>query len=133
MEVNPYLEKLSYEEDTGLAAKDIADIEREIDFKYPMEYREMLKKINGGYGNIGDFYIDFWEVEDVLSYYDENEDLKNFVIFASDGCGVAFAFKKENRSIYSIPMDSLEEDYSKKIAENYSDFIKNICCGQLKY
>lgn len=133
MEVNTYLEKINYEENTNLKQQDIEDIERQIDFAYPMEYKKLLSKFNGGYGNIGEYYIDFWEVSDTLYYYEENEDIKDFIIFASDGCGMAFAFKKRDGAIYSIPMDSLEKEYSKRIADSYNDFVESMYKGQLKY
>lgn len=133
MDLDIYLKKIKFEEKTGLSKEDIIDIEREIGFVYPIEYKEMLMKFNGGYGSIGRYYIDFWEIDDILVYYDENEDIKDLIIFASDGCGVAFAFKKKNQSICSIPMDSLKKAYSREISANYVEFLQKMYDGKLKY
>lgn len=133
MDLDIYLKKLKFEEKTGLSKEDIIDIERKIGFVYPIEYKELLMKFNGGYGSIGEYYIDFWEIDDILVYYDENEDIKDLIIFASDGCGVAFAFKKKGQSICSIPMDSLKKAYSREISANYVEFLQKMYDGKLKY
>lgn len=133
MESNFFLEKIRFDENTGMSQKDIIDIEKKINFVYPAEYEELLMRFDGGHGNIGEFYIDFWGSDDILFYNEEFEELDDLILFASDGCGIAFAFKKGDKSIYSIPMDCLEKRYSKKIASNYTDFLQKIYNGTLKY
>ena len=65
--------------------------------------------------------------------YEDIENLDGLIPFASDGCGIAFAFDKKSEEIVSIPMDCLERNYAKIIAVNYDDFIDRICSHKLQY
>ncbi len=120
-------------ESIGLSEKDIADFEKEINWHFPKEYREILKAVDGGYGKIGDFYIDFWNLNDIIFYYEDIENLDGLIPFASDGCGIAFAFDKKNEEIVSIPMDCLERNYAKIIAANFGDFVDRLYSHKLQY
>ena len=116
-----------------MSEKDITDFEKEINWDFPTDYREILMAVDGGYGKIGDFYIDFWNLNDIIFYYEDIENLDGLIPFASDGCGIAFAFDKKSEEIVSIPMDCLERNYAKIIAVNYDDFIDRICSHKLQY
>ena len=70
---------------------------------------------------------------DIIFYYEDIENLDGLIPFASDGCGIAFAFDKKSEEIVSIPMDCLERNYAKIIAVNYDDFIDRICSHKLQY
>ena len=69
----------------------------------------------------------------IIFYYEDIENLDGLIPFASDGCGIAFAFDKKSEEIVSIPMDCLERNYAKIIAVNYDDFIDRICSHKLQY
>ena len=72
-------------------------------------------------------------INDIIFYYEDIEDLDGLIPFASDGCGIAFAFDKKSEEIVSIPMDCLERNYAKIIAVNYDDFIDRLCSHKLQY
>ena len=133
MNTQEIVKTIETSESIGLSEKDIADFEKEINWQFPAAYREILIAVDGGYGKIGDFYIDFWSLNDIIFYYEDIEDLDGLIPFASDGCGIAFAFDKKSEEIVSIPMDCLERNYAKIIAINYDDFIDRLCSHKLQY
>ncbi|MBK1811935.1 SMI1/KNR4 family protein [Clostridium sp. YIM B02505] len=83
------------------AESQICNVEEELGIKFPEEYRSILKLYNGGSGEGGEHYIDLWSLEDIVDFYEENmaDESKDLVVFASDGCGMAYAFKKGYREI----------------------------------
>ena len=80
--------------------------ELELGIKFPEELRKILLLYNGGSGEIGDYYLDLWSLEDIVDFYQENMEVEenNLVPFASDGCGMAFALKKGSSEIRIIPL-----------------------------
>ena len=107
--------------------------EEELKILFPKEYTEFLLEYHGGSGEIGEYYIDMWSLEDVIDFYDECTEtgLEELVVFASDGGGMGYAFDKKNNSIRIIPMDSLEYEYSKKCSDNFENFIQDMLDNKL--
>ena len=60
MNTQEIIKTIETNQSIGLSEKDIADFEKEINWRFPTNYREILIAVDGGYGKIGDFYIDFW-------------------------------------------------------------------------
>lgn len=123
----------NFEEDEQNTESQICKVEGELGIKFPEEYRSILRLYNGGSGKIGEYYVDLWSLEDIVDFYEENmgDESKNLVVFASDGCGMAYAFKKDYSEIRIIPMDSLEYEYSKKCSDNFYQFIQDMYLGKL--
>ena len=123
----------NFQEDEQNTESQICKVEAELGIKFPEEYRGILKLYNGGSGEIGEYYIDLWSLEDIVDFYEENmgDESKDLVVFASDGCGMAYAFKKGYAEIRFIPMDSLEYVYSKRCSDNFYQFIKDMYVGRL--
>lgn len=111
----------------------INEVQKELGISFPNKYSEILRKHNGGSGNIGNYYIDMWRIEDIIDFYAECSEtgLDNLVVFASDGSGMAYAFDKKDYSVRIIPMDSLEYEYSKKCSNNFEEFIQKMLDGKL--
>ncbi|MGC6174272.1 SMI1/KNR4 family protein [Lacrimispora sp. 38-1] len=111
----------------------ICRAELELGIKFPEELRKILLLYNGGSGEIGDYYLDLWSLEDIIDFYQENMEVEenNLVPFASDGCGMAFALKKGSSEIRIIPMDSLEYKYSKVCGNNFNKFVHDMYSGDL--
>ena len=118
---------------TGLSEENLIRFEKEINWHFPTEYREIIKTVDGGYGEINNSYIDFWCINDIGLYIDEVTDSDELLLFASDGCGIAFAFDKRSNEVLSLPMDCLERSYAKIIANSFSDFIEKIESHKLDY
>lgn len=123
----------NFQEDEQNTESQICKVEEELGIKFSKEYRSILKLYNGGSGEIGEYYIDLWSLEDIVDFYEENmgDESKDLVIFASDGCGMAYAFKKGYAEIRFIPMDSLEYAYSKRCSDNFYQFIHDMYLGRL--
>jgi hypothetical protein len=133
MNIQEIVQKIKTNESVGLSEKYITDFENEINWHFPEDFRNILKAVDGGYGEVGYNYIDFWSINDIGFYVDEMKDLDELILFASDGCGMAFAFDKRSNEIYSIPMDCLERGYEKIIAKNFNDFIQKLTSQKLEY
>ena len=84
MNTQEIIKTIETNQSIGLSEKDIADFEKEINWRFPTNYREILIAVDGGYGKIGDFYIDFWNLNDIIFYYEDIEDLDGLIPFASD-------------------------------------------------
>ena len=130
---NNIFKKFNFQEDEQNTESQVGEVEKQLEIKFPEEYRSILKLYNGGSGEIGDYYIDLWSLEDIINFYEDNmgDEIKDLVLFASDGCGMAYAFKKNNIEIRTIPMDSLEYEYSKRCSEDFNQFIQEMCLGNL--
>ena len=133
--VKKIIQKITTNETEGLSEEKILEFEKEINWHLPAEYREILKSVDGGYGEVGNNYIDFWNIDDIGFYIEDvnDNDLDELILFASDGCGIAFAFDKRNNEILSIPMDCLERSCAKTIANSFSEFIQKLDSQKLEY
>lgn len=123
----------NFQEDEQNTESQICVVEAELGIKFPEEYRSILKLHNGGSGEIGGYYIDLWGLEDIVDFYEENmeDESRDLIVFASDGCGMAYAFKKGCAEIRIIPMDSLEYEYSKRCSDNFYQLIQDMYLGRL--
>ncbi len=133
MNIQEIIEVIRTDRSIGLLEEDISDFENNTDWHFPKEYKEILLSVDGGYGQIGKYYVDFWNLNDVCFYYENMESLEGLIPFASDGCGIAFAFDINDDAIFSIPMDCLEKIYAKKIATNFCDFLDKLIAQDLDY
>lgn len=111
----------------------VREFEKNIDVVFPNEYRKIISMSNGSNGDIGNEYIEFWSLEDIEDFeiVIGKESLNGLVPFASDGCGMAYAFKRGSNEIRMIPMDSLDLKSSRKCAENFDDFIMKLYDGKI--
>jgi hypothetical protein len=57
--------------------------EEEINYKLSEKYIEFMKKCNGGFGDIGEGYIDIWGLDEVVDFY-SNCSMKQYIVFADD-------------------------------------------------
>lgn len=133
MDIQEIVQKIKTNESVGLSEDIIADFEKDINWHFPADFRNILKAVDGGYGQVGYNYIDFWSINDIGFYIEEMKDLDELILFASNGCGMAFAFDKRSNEIFSIPMDCLERDYAKIIAKDFNDFIHKLTSQKLEY
>lgn len=123
-EMNKLFEHFKFNHDLENTKEDIENIENEIKIKFPKEYIDFMLFSNGGFGNIRDEYLEVWNLEDIVDFYENCCDcgLDEIVAFASNGAGIGYAFKKETLEIISIPMDSLESNYILKCSNNFIEF-----------
>ncbi len=123
-EENKLFEKFKFNRDLENTREDIENVENEIKINFPKEYVDFMLFSNGGFGNIGDEYLDVWNLEDIVDFYENCCDcgLEEVVLFASNGAGIGYAFYKESLEIISIPMDSLESNSISKCNKSFIEF-----------
>jgi len=94
----------------------------------PSDYIEVMKIFNGGEGWINGSYIRFYPLEDlahVNQIYHVQEFLPKMLIFASTGCGEAYAFDfdKPQPIITKIPFIPLDREYGETISTDFDSFL----------
>ena len=88
-----------FEGNPPASALAISQCEVESNVELPSDYKEFLKKTNGGQGFIGKAYVIFWQVDELLKMntsYNVAEFWPDLFLFGSDGGGEAFAFDKRS-------------------------------------
>ncbi len=133
MEVDNLIPLITTYDGDGLLEERVAVLEKELNWSLPEDYRHLLLATDGGYSNIGGFYIDFWNINDIAFYAENVETLDGLISFASDGCGIAFAFDRKGEGVLSIPMDCLLRNCAKIIAKDFKDFLDKIENQELVY
>ena len=63
---NNIFKKFNFQEDEQNTESQVGEVEKQLEIKFPEEYRSILKLYNGGSGEIGDYYIDLWSLEEIL-------------------------------------------------------------------
>jgi hypothetical protein len=72
----------------------IAESEKQLPGKLPLEYVEFLKLTNGAEGFVGRAYVMLWSVEELASMnhsYEVQDYAPGLLIFGSDGGGEAYS------------------------------------------
>lgn len=133
MNIQGIIEEIKTNESVGISKEKIDEFENTIGWQFPKEYKEILIEVDGGYGQIGKYFLDFWNLNDISFYYEDMDSIEGLIPFASDGCGITFAFETHCDAIFTIPMDCLEKSYAKKISDNFCEFIDKIVEQELVY
>lgn len=131
--MNENIEKIIATMDLNPAgsAEAIAEAEKNLNVKFPQEYKDFILKYNGGEGEIGEEgYLVVWSVDDIAQY-NEDYDVETYnpglVYFGSDGGDMAFAFDKrtEDMPIVSIPFDAIELEDMESAGDTFFEFLQN--------
>jgi hypothetical protein len=108
-----------------------SDIEKLLRLRvnFPSDYIEFLKYANGAEGSIGaEGYLSISSVDEVIVINKElkSSDLESqILLFASDGAGVWYAFKKGvSTAIVEIDLYDISPDSFVFRASNFKDFLK---------
>ncbi|OLU16543.1 SMI1/KNR4 family protein [Pseudomonas sp. PA1(2017)] len=101
----------------------LADLSMSVDFEFPTNYIEFLKKHDGGEGFIGENYIIFWKAEELVDFNREYEVEKyapGIFLFASDGAGEGYGFDTENKKmpIIRLPFVGMYRQYANPVADD---------------
>ncbi len=128
-----FLERNNFEHFEPLKADEIDCVQKEVGYTFPQEYLEWMCYSNGGQGEINNNYIDLWPIEDVRDFYEDCNLYERFtyVIFASDGCGMGYAFSKSTDEIFFIPLDSLNNKSAKKCADSFTQLFDLLATDNL--
>lgn len=94
----------------------------------PKDYIDFLLKTNGAEGFIGDNYVIFWAIEELIELnkaYEVDEYKPGLLLFGSNGSGEAFAFDKRSlpMKIVQIPFISIDLKDSIELSSTFYDFL----------
>lgn len=117
--------------DTKEIKKQIIELERKINVKFPDLYVDFLSKINGGdtfeIKNTGICMYSYSDLEERNETYQVYEFEPKYFMIGQDGDLAFFIFRNNpnNNSIYSNDLGALGSVDMKKEADNIFDFIKS--------
>ena len=123
-EIFALMSDMELEEPTTEA--EITAVENAMQIKFPIEYKEFMKKSNGAEGAIGEnSYLSIWPMNEIVELnegYGVADFTPGLVYFGSDGGGMAYAFdsRKEYMPIVEFPFDSIHIEDAKLIANTFN-------------
>jgi len=125
---NKYLKDLVLDNPASIEL--IKDVENNLGIKFPKDYIDFMLLSNGCEGSIGENYIRFWKIEEIIQYNEEYEVqayTPDIIIFGSNGGGEAFGFDMRNKNIKYI-MIPFMFDYDDIIDQGYllNDFFERL-------
>lgn len=128
MNFNKYLENLNINH-SNLTDSDIINIEKEVGFILPDDYKNFIKTVNGCEGFVNNQnYIIFWKSEDIGKYnreYQVVDFINEILLFGSDGAGEAFAFDRLNgMSIVRVPFVGMDRELVIPLSNTFSEFLE---------
>lgn len=109
----------------------IAETEVKLQWPLPNDYKEFLRKANGGEGFIGENYLILWGVGELEQFNKEYQVLDyapGLIMFGSDGGGEGFAFDaRSNPSpIVQVPFIGMDLMYARPIATCFDAFLAKL-------
>ena len=135
MNFGKYLDGLTVNS-SNLTDKELVEIETEIGFLLPDDYKEFLKVVSGCEGIFHNKnYAILWKGDDLRKYnqeYQVSDFLEGMLLFGSDGGGEAFAFDSLNEmAIVRVPFVGMERYLAMPIAKTFVDFLDALCEREL--
>jgi hypothetical protein len=110
-EVNDALSRTDSDKRQGAQAALISQVENELGVTFPVDYAEFLAVSNGAEGDVGESYVAFWRVEDLVRLNDDIRDLSpDLTLIGGDGGDTGFGLlKKGGTCIFvSVPLMDIE-------------------------
>jgi len=109
----------------------IEEIEKKLNFKFPIQYKEFMLKYDGAEGEIGEnSYLVIWPLKEIVSLNEEFEISKyipDLICFGSDGGGMGYAFKRTNPVTFvEFPFESIDINDVTEISDSFDNFIKSL-------
>ena len=102
-------------EENGISESDISYLDERMDYEFPQDFSELYKRTNGFRARLGELYIEFWGIDEIISFNEIYEDAicGQYVFFASSDEGYdSYAYKKETGEIFVFPTDCGIDDIS---------------------
>jgi hypothetical protein len=125
------LDKILAQFKRHVGATDVAvrECEAALEVTLPSDYKEFLRRSNGGEGPIGGrSYLQLWRVEEIPGLnrdYRVAEFAPGIVLFGSNAGGEAFAFDYRTAAaeVVSIP-HHLELEYARRLSATFGGFLR---------
>lgn len=114
---------------------DLLDIEREIRFALPEDYKDFLSRYRGYEKQIQEEYIKLWDKESVLSLnqgYEIFENLPGTIGIGDNGAGEFIGIEKMDDGVFRIiltPFIDLDKQYHIEIGKSFTDFLLKLDQG----
>ena len=115
---------------------DLLDIEREIGFKLPEDYKDFISRYGGHGTQMGEEYIKLWDRENLLSVnkgYEIFENLPETIGIGDNGAGEFIGIEKLNDGglrIILTPFIDLDKQYHIEIGKSFTDFLLKLDKGE---
>lgn len=99
----------------GATAEEMAYLRTRMDYAFPEDFEQFYLQHNGAIGALNGIAIEFWDLEQIISFNEIYEDAINgeFVFFASSDEGYdGYAYQKVSNHIFVFPIDCGVDDIS---------------------
>ena len=112
-------------------ASSIRQFETEAGIHLPEDYMKFLQERDGGEGFVGNAYVIFWRVGELLEMnraYQVADYAPGLFLFGSDGGGEAFAFdtRSDSKPIVSVPFVGMELKAIHPLASHFKAFLEEL-------
>jgi hypothetical protein len=100
-----------------------------LDFNVDSDFVMFLKNNNGASGFIGNNFISFWKLNELLilnPYYDYIDECNDFFFFATDGSNFGYAFEKKTGFVVGIDFLDISFEKPLYISDNFLNFLENL-------
>jgi len=115
---------------------DLLDIEREIGFELPDDYKDFLLRHGGHETQIGEEYVKLWDKDDLLLLnqdYKIFENLPGTIGIGDNGAGEFIGIEKLNDGelrVVLTPFIDLDTQYHIQIGQSFTDFLLKLDNGE---
>ena len=122
----------------GLAEpREIAATERQLGWMLPQGYREFVQLNDGAEGFVGDGYISFWRVAELVelnALARVAEFAPGLTAFATDGGTELFALDRQTQTpaFVMLPVVSLDWQYAEPLGDSFDAFLRTVAGGPLE-
>lgn len=95
----------------GASEVSINELQKQVDFEFPSDYKELMIKYNGGEGEIGDNgWLVLFPIEELIptnsAYSLLMSQIPEYFLFGKDAADTGFAFHKQNGTVHSFGLMS---------------------------
>lgn len=130
------LKKYDWPIRTTLDKTDLVDIEREIGFALPADYKDFLFRHGGHETQIGEEYVKLWDKDELLSLNQDYRILENLpatIGIGDNGAGEFIGIEKLEDGrlrIILTPFIDLDNQYHIEIGKSFTDFLLRLDNGE---
>jgi len=129
--ISSYIENI-VKNDTGASESSIREVQAQIGFKLPPDYIDLMKKFNGGEGEVGkNGWLCLFPIEDLIvtnkDYQLLMQQIPDYFLFGKDAADTGYAFHKIRQTVHSFGLISdFKTDPIEFCGDSFSDFIEYI-------
>ena len=131
-EVKYYLADFSENDNNGATVNLINEVQNKLDFLLPIDYIDVIKKLNGGEGDIGEnSWLKLYPIEDLIQVNKDYtlllEQIPDYFLIGKDAADTGYAFHKHKGTYHSFGlMSNFKTDSINFCGNNFLEFIKYI-------